>query len=327
MQAARTVRNLLPLLFIAASAVTGAQQPAFPPSPEMVAAAESAEMCRYGYSCATRNLWRMETFELTPRAGGAPYVIQISLPAGEAPPSGYPVVYLLDAGVAFNTLADIAHYQELFFVPTVAVGIRYRDPFEVDRRDDFVPPLADAFRAFLVQEVRAEVAKRAKIDPSRQALFGHSLSALFTLQVLFAQPEAFDTYVVADPSLHMGGYRIIQRWPELKQTKFPSAPRRVLVAKPGLPEGPETARGMQRIQKAKAAQPQTPAPAPPPPPASPPPDTTQYRTSLPDFVKMLQSLEGLDVTYVEFEGETHQSMVPAYLGRGMRWSLMGWDPL
>jgi predicted alpha/beta superfamily hydrolase len=300
------------------------------PSAATIAAAVSPELCRNGFSCATENLWRQETFRLTPKAGREPYVIQVSLPAGPAPPTGYPVVYLLDASTAFGTLTDVARYQELFFTPTVIVGVSYPDPFEVRRRSDFVPPGAEVLLSFLTQDLRTELARRIKIDASRQALFGHSLSALFVLQVVFMQPEAFDTYVAADPSLHMGGYRIIQMWPQLRERPFPAPARRVLLSRGTLPEGPETERLVRRMVNAPPYAPQSspvqsnPAPPQPTPPATTAPAT--YERSLPQFAEMMQSIPGLKTEFVEFSGETHQSMIPAYLGRGMRWTLLGWDP-
>jgi hypothetical protein len=48
--------------------------------------------------------------------------------------------------------------------------------------------------------------------------------------------------------------------------------------------------------------------------------------TLPEFAQMMQSIKGVETTFVAFPGETHQSMIPAYLGRGMHWTLMGWDP-
>ena len=44
-----------------------------------------------------------------------------------------------------------------------------------------------------------------------------------------------------------------------------------------------------------------------------------------EFAKLLLSIKGLSVSYVEFPGETHETMVSAHLGRGMRWTLTGWD--
>jgi uncharacterized protein len=269
----------------------------------------SPEMCRLKLSCASE-LWRDETFELTPKAGGAPYVIQLSLPAGPAPATGYPVVYLLDAATTFGTLADIAHFQALFFAPTVVVGVRYPDPFEVSRRGaDSTPPGADVFLAFLVQDVRTELTKRVKIDLTRQALFGHSLSGLFALHVAFTQPQHFDTYVAGDPSIQLAGYRFVQRVPPLQKQGIPGPPRRLLLTRGTSEEAPETLRFAKKVGIP------LPKPGPPDPNA----------VSLAEFAKMLESIKGLNVSLVEFPGETHQSMIPSHLGRGMRWTLMGWD--
>jgi uncharacterized protein len=269
----------------------------------------SPELCRSGISCAA-SLWHEETFELKSAAGGAPYVIQISIPGDGAPPSGYPVVYLLDAGTTFGTLADIAHYQALFFTPVVVVGVRYPDVFEVDRRgDDLGSPAADSFLKFLVEDLRKEVSKRAKTDPSRQALFGHSLSGYFALRSVFTRPEAFDTYVIGDPSIGLGDWRIVKQVDALKDRKFSVLPRRLLLTR-GTDEGQEVWRFAKK------------AGIPPPKPALP----GGNEVKLAHFAVMLRGIEGLNVTYVEFPGETHQSMIPAHLGRGMRWTLLGWDP-
>src|SRR5687768_3417417 len=124
MKRSRTACIFLPALLMMDSVLAQGTQvtPEFggapPPTAQSIAKAASPELCRHGFSCATGNLWRQEAFKLTPKAGGSPYIIQISLPASAAPAAGYPVVYLMDASMAFGTLTDIAHYQELFFVPT-----------------------------------------------------------------------------------------------------------------------------------------------------------------------------------------------------------------
>lgn len=279
-------------------------------SPSPAAEPESAELCRYQVSCAPI-LWKQETLELTPKAGGKPYVIQLSYPAEGASATGYPAVYLLDAGNTFGIAADIARSQYLFFTPVVVVGVRYPDPFEVARRGaDLTPPGATPFLAFLTQELRTEVAKRVKTDPARQALFGHSLSGWFALHVALTQPSAFDTYLVGDPSIQIGGYGIMKDLPKASERSFPTPARRVLITRGTATTNPEEDRLVRRLN------------IPLPKPAEP----GAYKVTLAEFVPMLESIKGLQTTFVLFPDETHQSMVPAHIARGMRWALLGWDP-
>lgn len=271
---------------------------------------ESPEFCRASQVCAAK-LWQSLTFEMTSEAGGKPYVIHLSLPATPAPDAGYPVIYLLDAARAFGILQDIARFQELFFTPVVIVGVRYPDPFESNRRADFVPPADEAFHTFLVGKLRDEIAARVNIDRTRQALFGHSLSALFALNVALRNPESFDTYLVGDPSIQIGGYRILNALPLAAERDYPEPRRRILITRGTAAQDPEQDRFIKRlnIPLPKPAQPGDPVPL-----------------KLVEFVPMLQAVRGLETTYVEFPDETHNSMVPAHLGRGFRWTLLGWDP-
>jgi predicted alpha/beta superfamily hydrolase len=273
--------------------------------------------------------WRTDSFQLTPKAGGAPYVIQLATPAGQAPAAGYPVIYVLDAAQSFGIASDILHLQELFFGPVVLVGVRYDDPFEVDRRGFDLTPTpdpswaarsppgdsggADAFLAFLQNELKPEIAKRVRIDSAHQALFGHSLGGLFALHVLFTRPGAFDTYVAASPSLQYGGHQILKRLPDLLEKGIAGTSRRVLITKGELEKGPTP----EELRFAK----QQGIPVPPPSPAG-----QDSVSRLREFVKNLQAVKGVEVSFVEFPGETHNSSIPAYLGRGMRWTLMGWSP-
>jgi predicted alpha/beta superfamily hydrolase len=50
-------------------------------------------------------------------------------------------------------------------------------------------------------EVKPRVAALAHIDPTNQALFGHSFGGLATLHALFVEPNAFRTFLVSSPSV------------------------------------------------------------------------------------------------------------------------------
>lgn len=60
---------------------------------------------------------------------------------------------------------------------------------------------AAAFLEVIQTQIKPEVARRAWIDPARQSLWGHSLGGLFVLSTLYTQPDAFQQYISASPSL------------------------------------------------------------------------------------------------------------------------------
>lgn len=59
----------------------------------------------------------------------------------------------------------------------------------------------DAFLAVLEVEIKPRVAAMAPIDPSNQAIFGHSAGGLAVLHALFVSPGAFRTFIAASPSI------------------------------------------------------------------------------------------------------------------------------
>jgi uncharacterized protein len=176
-------------------------------------------------SAAPVALSRAEEFDLHSTHVGKDYRIQVALPDGPAPSGGYPVVYVLDADLVFNTVVETMRIQarkpEATGVrPALIVGIAYplKDNPIARRAVDYTPspvalPIpemsaamrslgggADEFLAFIREELRPAIAQRYAIDTTRQALFGHSLGGLFVLHALFAQPDAFSDYIAASPS-------------------------------------------------------------------------------------------------------------------------------
>ncbi|HBZ93749.1 MAG TPA: alpha/beta hydrolase [Pseudomonas sp.] len=166
-------------------------------------------------------LVQAEMRDLQSRHTGRSYRLYLSKPQGEAPPQGYPVVYVLDAELFFPLLAQ----QALMYTPHAArdgreavlvVGIGYPGdaPFDIPARaEDYTPPApnlgdshtreggAERFLDFIEDEVKPLVASRYKVDTRRQTLFGHSYGGLFTLYSLLSRPQAFQRYVAASPSL------------------------------------------------------------------------------------------------------------------------------
>lgn len=161
-----------------------------------------------------------QQFDLTSNAGKRTYRVFVSIPAKPAPAAGYSVLYVMDGNAMFLTaLESVRALERRPDVPkdlaTVVVGIGYPEGVDtsVERTLDLTPPGsgspriqaasggADAFLAFIEQDLKPKVASLAKTDPTRQGIFGHSFGGLFVLHALATKPAAFQSYMAASPSV------------------------------------------------------------------------------------------------------------------------------
>ncbi len=264
---------------------------------------------------------------------GRLFEISLALPKGAAPASGYPVMYVLDADTSFATLVDTVRNQEQMFGPTVVVGIGYPSEAEVaNRLFDFTPPTdrstlpaaapggwgatggADGFRVFLQDELKPMIEARVSVDRSRQALFGHSLGGLFVLHVLLTNPDAFNVYVAGSPSIWWGDRQILKEVAPFEAVQRRTGVRRRLLITVG---GLETHLSPEELRASMAMK-------------LPDPDAEFHRMNMVGnatemAARLLKlSKQGLDVDFVLFPDETHNSVIPAYLGRGARFASSGW---
>lgn len=144
--------------------------------------------------------------------------LNVYLPPGYADPSKrFPVLFLLDGGEAedFLHIAGVAQVtaangavQEM-----IVVGVE-----GVDRRHDLTSPTHDpkdlkaaptsggaaAYRRFLVEEAKPWVVAHYRTS-GRTALIGESLAGLFTVETFLREPQDFDDYIAASPSLWWDG--------------------------------------------------------------------------------------------------------------------------
>jgi predicted alpha/beta superfamily hydrolase len=109
---------------------------------------------------------------------------------------------------------------------------------------------AEAFAAFLVEELKPFIEARYPVDPRNAVLMGHSLAGIFTANMLARRPDAFAGYVIASPSLWadpgiIGRLAAVRRGP---------APLRVFVAYGGK-ESQDMVDGGRAVARAVAANP------------------------------------------------------------------------
>lgn len=207
----RAMMRMLPAMALAlTAAMPGHAQTAAPAAAKTVPPAASPP----GYTMPSTHTWDMAA------DSGEIYRIFVSYPAAEAPPEGFPVLYVLDGNAMFAAFAEARRMQEWTDVgKAIVVGVGYPTDAAYDNRRlyDFTggPPPApwraqfakernggwEPFLDFLTGKLRGEIGRRYKVDSRRQTLFGHSLGGLFALHTLFTRPDAFHAIVAASPSL------------------------------------------------------------------------------------------------------------------------------
>jgi uncharacterized protein len=254
--------------------------------------------------------WMMQS-----RAENRSYQIMVAAPAEAPPPSGYPVIYLLDANSVFGTMVEAVRLQggrpeKTGVVPAVVVGIGYQTdgPFSPDRYYDLTPMPATeylhapdgtalpaqggaaAFLQFIEEELKPRIEREFKLDSSRQTIFGHSLGGLFVLHVLFTKPHAFQCYVAGSPSIHWNRQHLL-----LAEQQFVSRleqePLRIKVLL-----------GVGELEKGHVSR------------------NSDHARELSERLSA-HSARGLEVVFKEFEGENHVSVLPVLISRALRFAL------
>lgn len=151
---------------------------------------------------------------------GKDYRLFIGLPKGEQPPASLPVLYLLDGNAQFPIAMNLLNSGKK---RPLVVGIGYisDQAYDIEQRTrDYTYPhqaqefkkggQANDFLRFIQSEVKPVIEQSYPIQPAEQHFFGHSFGGLFGLYVLFNQPELFNTYTIASPSLWWGNASILQ---------------------------------------------------------------------------------------------------------------------
>ncbi|MEQ1929982.1 MAG: alpha/beta hydrolase-fold protein [Parvularculaceae bacterium] len=154
-----------------------------------------------------------ESWTMMSAALGEARPFNVFLPPGySAGEKRYPVVYLLDGGLAqdFQHIAGLAQYGALsgHYEEVIVVGVETKD-----RRRELTSPSSDPkeiadfptsggagdFRAF-IGELKPIVDRLYRTD-GREALMGESLAGLFVIDAFLNAPETADMFIAISPSL------------------------------------------------------------------------------------------------------------------------------
>jgi predicted alpha/beta superfamily hydrolase len=248
-------------------------------------------------------------FEFVSRINHQPYRLTVALPFGysTADTVRYPSMYLLDGepnlplaaliqwnmtydGAVPNMILVGVGYQSNDFMGTVSYRALDYTPTRDDRADSemtahhhmtMVSGGADIFLRVMKEEIIPFIQQQYKVNEDR-ALAGHSFGGLFTAYVLFNHPEVFDRYLISSPSLDWDG-GVIKKMELKYSTGHRSLPARVFISAGG-------------------AEPDS---------------------MVPDVQALSETLtgrhyQGLAITEKIFEDETHLSVVPFSISRGLR---------
>lgn len=285
----------------------------------LVMAAPARGEARPGVTIA--DAWRREVVS----KAGQPYRLFLWRPPGKPPDGGWPVTYLLDGNAVFGTAVEVARLANGDFGPKrakpgaiVAIGYPVEGPFDLTRRAlDLTPPGreppprtdgkpwppsggADAFLDFVEEVVRPLVAREMPVDPSRSALFGHSFGGLLALHCLFGRPASFSAYVAASPSIWWNERAILASERAFTARESTGAKARLLLSVGG-------------EEHAAAA-----------PPSADPHTRRLQETRMVDNARemaaRLAAAPNLSLHFHVFEGETHGSVIPASVARGLRFA-------
>lgn len=163
--------------------------------------------------------YRFERFVIEDGTPARRWRVHVGVPTQPAKAPA-PVLYMLDGNAAAMVFDQALLGELAAHAAPVLVFIGYDNDLRIDSRartQDYTAWVdtaedengaaqstgggAAAFLQVIQQKIKPEVARRARVDTQQQALWGHSLGGLFVLSTLYTQPDAFQQYVSASPSL------------------------------------------------------------------------------------------------------------------------------
>ncbi|MDI1366218.1 MAG: alpha/beta hydrolase-fold protein [bacterium] len=197
---------------------------------------------------------------------GRDFAVQVTAPGTPPilPGQLAPAVYVLDGGydMAGPTGWLLGGAGTMAPAYVITIGYPPGGPFTRERDLLFGPGTRPdgtvakggggaAFRAFLLEELKPLMEARYPMDPKAAVLFGHSLSGIFTANMLADRPEAFSGYLIASPSV-WADPGVIER---LKAVRARAGDRKVFVAW-GAAEDNYMVDGGQKVSAALSGDPE-----------------------------------------------------------------------
>lgn len=170
---------------------------------------------------------RTDVYDLRSQSGAA-YRIFLGWPELAAPPSGYPLILVLDGNAHFATVLEAyrlrtVNADQAGFTPALVVGIGYPvdTALDMERRTlDYTPSVerahlpprpnggtwsatggVDTFLSFIADTLIPSIDTKFPIDRARVAIMGHSFGGLLSLYAMMARPGLFCTHVAGSPSI------------------------------------------------------------------------------------------------------------------------------
>ena len=270
-----------------------------------------------------------QSYELTAAANGRRYRIDIYVPAVSPPPGGFPIVYHLDGNLHFPVVAGInrlrAWSNDMPHAVVVGIGYASADFNEVVRArwSDLslpAPPQVlhsnlrrlqpelgglDRFLDFVILELKPFVESRAPLNRACQTFMGHSMGGLAVLRALFRRPGSFQAYAALSPSIWWNQRAVLaDEQAFVARARAGQDRARLLLTAGSLEEhvgewrerSPEIARRIVENRQVRNAA---------------------------ELARRLrrQDPRRIEVQWRLFDGETHQSAIPASLNLGLRFGL------
>ena len=239
---------------------------------------------------------------LTSEITGRTYQISVALPRNYATSNEtYPVLYAVDANFEFGTVVEAARFLhvEKTIPELIIVGIGYpvRAGLRTLRTVDLTPTEdpgaapegsggAPGFLEFIRRELISLVELEFRANPAGRALYGHSLGGFFGLYALLEGEGTFQRVIAGSPSIGWDN-RVILQMEAAYAESHESLPAQLFLSS-GFLE-----------------------------------DNQEYRESVADVKELVAVLDArnygdLQIKTAYFDDETHMSVIPATISRGLR---------